>query len=709
VTAEPNGHHPAEVIDLDPRRYEPAPTPEDDEAEGPPVLVDSLEAQRPARPSPRTAQRRPILAAWLQSRAEFQEALAWALRHAAHVTAFHAIRVPTVYLGRLALRSPRGAWRVTRGTFRWVTDWEGHPVRTAALERTDDAAYLRLSRQRNTRVKVRSSAAAIAALPLLAITAVVWLGGPAIRVLGVVGLVAVLGALGRPEDKPLLDTAVVKPKAARLTSEMVRRALASLGIGAMSERTTEQITFPAPIQRDGPGWRAEVDLPHGVTAGEVIERRDKLASGLRRPIGCCWPEPAHDQHAGRLVLWVGDEDLAQARQPAWPLLRSGKVDLFRAFPYGTDPRGRTVPLDLSYSNMLIGAMPGAGKSFSLRVPLLAAALDPRAELWVFDLKGAGDQSPLEHVAHRYAAGQDDPEIEQAFLALRALRAECSRRAKILSGLPKSVCPENKVTPQLAARWGLGLHPLVMAIDECQELFTHPRFGGKEGGEAGELAEKVIKLGRALGIVLLLSTQRPDAASLPTGVRANVGIRFCLRVMDQAANDMVLPTSSYRNGVRATMFTKRDKGVGYLVGGENDAQIVRTFYVDNPAAERVALRARLAREAAGTLGGYATGQAPEQTARQAETLLEDALGVVTASEDRIANEDLRDRLAHARPEVYSDWSTDRLTAALRDAGVDPREAQVHRTGEGGERRNRRGIYRQSLVVALTRRGGGGGGW
>jgi S-DNA-T family DNA segregation ATPase FtsK/SpoIIIE len=84
-------------------------------------------------------------------------------------------------------------------------------------------------------------------------------------------------------------------------------------------------------------------------------------------------------------------------------------------------------------------------------------------------------------------------------------------------------------------------------------------------------------------------------------------------------------------------------------------------------------------------------------------------VVGAGEDRIANEDLRDRLAHARPEVYGDWSTDRLTAALRDAGVDPREAQVNRTGDGGERRNRRGIYRQSLVIALTRRGRGGGGW
>ncbi len=60
------------------------------------------------------------------------------------------------------------------------------------------------------------------------------------------------------------------------------------------------ITFPAPITRDGPGWRADIDLPYGVTVTDIVERRDRLASGLRRPLGCVWPEPASDSHAGRL-------------------------------------------------------------------------------------------------------------------------------------------------------------------------------------------------------------------------------------------------------------------------------------------------------------------------------------------------------------------------------------------------------------------------
>ncbi len=34
----------------------------------------------------------------------------------------------------------------------------------------------------------------------------------------------------------------------------------------------------------------------------VIELRDRLASGLRRPLGAVWPEPVDDEHTGRLEL-----------------------------------------------------------------------------------------------------------------------------------------------------------------------------------------------------------------------------------------------------------------------------------------------------------------------------------------------------------------------------------------------------------------------
>ena len=98
---------------------------------------------------------------------------------------------------------------------------------------------------------------------------------------------------------------------------------------------------------------------------------------------------------------------------------------------------------------------------------------------------------------------------------------------------------------------------------------------------------IIKIGRALGVFLILATQRPDKDSLPTGVSGNVSTRFCLKVAGQVENDMILGTSAYKNGARATTFRpKIDAGLGYLKGEENTPQVVRTYYLNNADTERV---------------------------------------------------------------------------------------------------------------------------
>jgi DNA segregation ATPase FtsK/SpoIIIE, S-DNA-T family len=679
------------------------PTPVEDDAAAAgarPVLVDSPHAQRPPRltlSGLRAGQRRPIVPAWLRSRSELRDTTRWAAGFAAHSGAYHLTRTPK-YAGRLAVRAPRGGLRVAAGWLRWLFDLEGEPVRQATVNSQDPEAYLRLARQRDRRVRWRAILTTLLLAALIVCVVAVVLAPTWARIAALTVLVGVLGVVGRPADRPLLDTAVLVPRVARLTSETVIRALSVLGIAGITQalaKNPKAIGFIAPITRDGPGWRADVDLPPGVTAAEVIDRRDKLASGLGRPLGCVWPEPNTDSHPGRLVLWVGDQDMASARQPAWPLLKTGTVDLFRPFPFGTDPRGRVVSMELVFTNLLIGSIPGYGKTFSLRVPLLAAALDPRSELWTFELKGTGDLEPLAQVSGRYASGLDDDTIKLALYALRDLRKACASRAATIKGLPKTACPENKITPPLASRPQLGLHPLVVAIDECQELFTHPDYGT----EAGELAEKIIKLGRALGVILLLATQRPDAKSLPTGVSANVGTRFCLRVMGQTENDMILGTSAYKNGVRATMFTRRDTGVGYLVGAADDPQITRTFYVDTPTAERLCARARAARQTAGTLQGHAAG---EPTSPRRDTLLADILTVVPADQAKVWSETLLERLQALHPEAYGDLSRDQLTAALKAHGITT--TQVWGTTPAGEGANRRGIHRQAVAeaVAATRR-------
>ena len=674
--------------------------------EGTAVPVDSVEAQT-ARPTG-TAEARPVLPAWAKSRTALGAEAKRAARLALHRMAYHAVRGP-LYAARVALYAPRGAFRLAAMWGRWCFDEEGRPLRSATAARDDYDAYRKLVLVRDRHVRWRGLVSAVVggaagAGVLVALGA----GGAWSWGLGAVA-VAVFGYAGRPSDRPLLDTAVVKTSLTPLTSDVVYRALTSLGIGGITtavSKNPKAIGFVAPITRDGEGWRAEVDLPFGVTAAQIMEKRENLASGLARPIGCVWPEGRSEIHPGRLVVWVGDEDMATAKQPAWPHLKGGKgLNLFEPVQIGTDPRGRPVTVTLMFVAAVIGAIPRMGKTFALRLLLLAAALDARAEVHAFDLKGTGDFKPVAPVCHAYRAGDEDADLEYVMDDLRALHKELRRRTKAINALPADVCPENKVTDALASKKSLGLHPIVIGIDECQRLFEHDKFGD----EAEAICEDLVKRGPATGIVLMLATQRPDKDSLPTGIRANAVMRLCLKVTGQMENDMVLGTSMYKNGVRSTEFAFSDKGIAYLVGEGDAPVVVKTHFVDGPAAEKVTARAKAAREAAGTLSGYAAGETTSAEAVPKHDLLADLLAAFPEGTKSAWNAELVDRLADLRPDAYGEWAsldeehkTAALTRSLRACGAHQLVKQIGRRDGAGKTINRRGLDRTTIQDFVTER-------
>jgi S-DNA-T family DNA segregation ATPase FtsK/SpoIIIE len=692
-------HFPSQRLDAD-----------DASAESEVIEGEVVEPTKVDQPEPRETSgmalvraetRQPILPSWAKNAQEFRDTARWALGYAGHTVAFHAVHCP-VYIARIIRRAPQGTLRLLRGLVRWLTDAEGRPVRAASARKEDAAEYLKLSVQRDGRVRTRAfMAAGLGAAGIAAFLIGRELLPELVQYALVSAAIGGLGWLGAPADKPIATKAVESTKIPKLTSNAVEKALSALGISQINQALAkggEGIGFPKPISRDGKGWRADVDLPHGVTPGDIMDRREKLASGLRRPLGCVWPEADNTEHAGRMVLWVGDQDMRKAKQPAWALRKGTKVDLFQSQPFGTDQRGRWVDLRLMFTSVAIGAIPRMGKTFALRELLIIAALDPRAELHTYDLKGTGDLDPLEPVTHAHGVGEEDMDLHLA--DMRRVQEELRRRAKLIRQLAKQgKAPENKVTPELASNKSLGLHPIVIGVDECQMWFEDK----DHGEEFEEICTDLVKRGPALGIILMLATQRPDAKSLPTGISANVSTRFCLKVQGQTENDMVLGTSKYKQGVRATTFAWEDKGIGYLVGEGSDAQIVRTVAgLDGDAAKKVVAYARMLREDAGTLSGHAIGEVPdtEETSRK-DTLPEDLLAVVRETEPKVWNETAVARLAELRPEVYGEWEPDQLTAALKPHGIKANR-QVWGTDESGEGRNRRGFHRADIAQYVTER-------
>ncbi|GAT67818.1 cell division protein FtsK [Planomonospora sphaerica] len=649
--------------------------------------------------------RRPIVPLWLRSRTEAIETLKWAGEYAAYVAGYQLARAP-LYAARLGMRAPRGLARLIVGMVKWTFDLEGEPVRLTAVTKADPETYLKLSRQRDSRVRLRVWVSG-AALVTLLIAALIVASAPTLAQWSALAVaVAVLGVIGRPADRPLIDRAVLPTRVEKLTSDIVVRALTVLGVSGLNAKA--DINFVAPITREGPGWRADVDLPYGVTVTDVMDKRKELSGALRRPLGCIWPEGDSSVHEGRLILWVGDKDLSKTIVKS-PLLKASGHDVFKGIPFGNDPRGRLITVPLIENNVLIGSQPGQGKTASVRELAAGVVLDVTTEPWFHELKGSGDLDPYEKVCHRYVSGIEDEAIGYAATSLALLRTEVMRRAGVLKGLPPDLCPDRKVTRAIADRRSLGLHPLVCIIDECQNLFAHEEYGAK----AGEDAEFVIKLGRALGVVLILATQRPDKKSLPTGVSANVSIRFCLRVAGQVENDMILGTSAYQNGIRATLFVPGppskggDAGTGYLVGATPMPKVVKAAYLDTPQTQLIADRAHALRTAAGRLTGHAAGAQPEAAA-PAYDLLADVAAVLAAGEAKVWNEIVVDRLAELRPDVYGPWAeqegpakTAQLTNALKPYGV--KTGQVWGTPPGGGKgANRIGVVHDDILNALTER-------
>lgn len=668
---------------------------EHDEIGDEPLPVDP-----PDVPMAPTVERRRIVPAWLRSKPEALALLRWLVGHYTHVTVYHLTRTP-LYAGRLAIRAPRGAARAIAGTSRWVSDAEGRPVRLAAVRREDAIDYLRLSRQRDARVRLRTLTL-IAALLFGAVAAVVllvaaprWAWYAAIA-----ALIGVLGLIGSSADRPLLDVAAIKPRVRKLTADVVTRAFLAAGLC----KPDDPITFPTPIMRDGPGWRAVIDLPYGTKADTAIKKRNDLAAGLDLDEVQVWPERVRGTagSARRVALWVADEDPYAKPSGLWPLIAKGTVDIFAPFPFGEDQRGRLVRLQLMFTSLLIGAIPRMGKTFAARVPALACALDPIVELHIYDGKGGQDWRTFEGVAHRVGFGVRDEVVMALVEDLRALVADMNRRYDTIATLPADICPESKVTRAIAERRSLKLWPILVSIDEFQRYSGHPVYGD----EIVSLLTELCKVGPSVGIMISLATQKPDGKAVPTDLRDNIGTRYALKTMTWQSSEAVLGAGSYTAGYDSSRLQRAHKGVGILLGADDsgaveEALTVRTNRTPMADIDAVIGRARGLREAAGTLTGNAAGDQPEGTPRTA-SLLDDILTVVPASEPKVWSETVAARLAELRPETYGGWKPEQIAAALKPYGI-PVGRQVWGTDPStGEKANRKGIHREDVATVVAER-------
>ncbi|HEX9676195.1 MAG TPA: FtsK/SpoIIIE domain-containing protein, partial [Anaerolineales bacterium] len=176
---------------------------------------------------------------------------------------------------------------------------------------------------------------------------------------------------------------------------------------------------------------------------------------------------------------------------------------------------------------MIAGTTGSGKSELLLtlVASLAAKYDPRIVNFVLvDFKGGAAFEPFKKLPHvvDILTNLQANAVERMFTAIQAVMDDRSRLLA-RSGAKDLVDYRKKVVPRLGPDDPLPrtFPHLFIIVDEFAEMIAaNPDYKTK--------FESITRLGRAFGVTLILSTQRP-AGVVTDQMRANMKFRICLRV------------------------------------------------------------------------------------------------------------------------------------------------------------------------------------
>ena len=178
-------------------------------------------------------------------------------------------------------------------------------------------------------------------------------------------------------------------------------------------------------------------------------------------------------------------------------------------------------------HILLGGSTGSGKSVLLKLLLMQS-------VYIADFKGGVDFPKVWHTKCHLCFTEDD-----LLYTLNQLVAVLESRKRQLT---ETGCPNLDAYNEAT---GEGLPRLIFACDEMAEVLDKTGRSKEDKERLGQIENKmstIARLGRAFGIHLILSTQRPDAAVIPGQIKNNLDFRVCGRA-DNVLSQIILDNTS----------------------------------------------------------------------------------------------------------------------------------------------------------------------
>lgn len=268
-------------------------------------------------------------------------------------------------------------------------------------------------------------------------------------------------------------------------------------------------------------------LTLGIPMTEFQDKAEAIEAALNRRITAV--KEGRDRQHVLLCLAPGNAKLPQRVE-----LEEKPVEGSSILRLGQSLDGEVV-VDLNVTpHMLVAGSTGSGKTTLVKTIIHQLLAMKRADgsamtqLYIIDLKGGTDYPPAwRDQVYDFAAdaGSALGDLDRIVYELDRRQKEFDR-ASVVYGQP---CPSLEQYNRLIAPRGTPLPRIVVLVDELAELTDTTGMDKPHKERAAKIVaalSKIARLGRAFGINLILSTQRPDADIVPGQIKNNVSYRVC---------------------------------------------------------------------------------------------------------------------------------------------------------------------------------------
>jgi len=299
------------------------------------------------------------------------------------------------------------------------------------------------------------------------------------------------------------------------TSERLTRALADLGVEA---RVVRAVVGPRVT-------RYELRLGSGVKVGKVRNLQQDIAYALAAT-------------EVRILAPIPGKSAVGVEVPNTKPAKVTLGDVFREYPdandwtlpvgLGKDISGRAVFFDLAeMPHLLVAGTTGSGKSVMLNGLLTSLLLttDPRQVKMVLIDPKRVELSPFGRIPHLITPVVTD--VKKAANALQWAVAEMERRYEVLERMGSRSLDGYNLRSETQMPY------VVIVIDELADLMM------QAGAKVEDAIVRIAQKARAVGIHLVVATQRPSVDVITGMIKANVPSRIAFAVSSQVDSRVIM--------------------------------------------------------------------------------------------------------------------------------------------------------------------------